>query len=398
MGGGREGVHLEIRSDAGERFAVFRPRGARHRIVNVDRAVDVSEDFEDEHGGVSLLATAGIEAEDAKATMRISSADLLTTSERDDLIHRLAHLNQKELWVSAETLRSAQRRLDDEASAASSTAEDVKVIEQIELRHNEHERLRATAERIRRAAFILAGFAGLAVVPAAVQFGALATLPLVAVATVAVTVSVWSWRRVIRSAREEEIALTEFGAQSYLGFHIQRVNGLLSSDQARRQLMKAAEHQREALRRWQVIAGDVDLDWVMSNRTEIDAAARIRSAVFGGDRVTEPAEAEKAAGLAHTVVSRLATLRTMGPADEQFAALFDEPFADLDEALVPALLELLIRSSEHQQIVLLTNDPTVMSWARLEAMTGALSIVEPSPEPSDSSAVTLYDPTIMRRR
>jgi hypothetical protein len=42
------------------------------------------------------------------------------------------------------------------------------------------------------------------------------------------------------------------------------------------------------------------------------------------------------------------------------------------------MLELLIRSSEHQQIVLLTDDETVAAWAKLEAMTGALSLVEPA--------------------
>ena len=99
---------------------------------------------------------------------------------------------------------------------------------------------------------------------------------------------------------------------------------------------------------------------------------------------------------AHSAVGLLAF-------DERVAA-FDQMLADaqvtpdLEPAIVPPLLELLIRSSEHQQIVLLTEDPTIASWARLEAMTGNMSLVEPSPEPSTSSEVALWDPSVVHLR
>jgi hypothetical protein len=41
LGTGRSGVHLEILSDSGKRFAIFRPVGARHRVVDVDAARDL---------------------------------------------------------------------------------------------------------------------------------------------------------------------------------------------------------------------------------------------------------------------------------------------------------------------------------------------------------------------
>ena len=46
----------------------------------------------------------------------------------------------------------------------------------------------------------------------------------------------------------------------------------------------------------------------------------------------------------------------------------------------PPLLELLGRSSGNPQIIFLTEDEDVASWARLEALTGELAIVEPTPE------------------
>ena len=47
------------------------------------------------------------------------------------------------------------------------------------------------------------------------------------------------------------------GAQSYLGFHLQRVNGLLASDQHRKRLMRAAEEHRESVAAWRALVGDV---------------------------------------------------------------------------------------------------------------------------------------------
>ena len=46
----------------------------------------------------------------------------------------------------------------------------------------------------------------------------------------------------------------------------------------------------------------------------------------------------------------------------------------------PAVLELLTHAAESVQVIYLTNDEDVASWARLEALTGALSIIEPTTE------------------
>ena len=47
------------------------------------------------------------------------------------------------------------------------------------------------------------------------------------------------------------------------------------------------------------------------------------------------------------------------------------------------LLELLGRSAGEPQIVFLTEDEDVASWARLEALTGEVSVIEPAPEQDD---------------
>ena len=43
----RAGVHAEVMADNGNRFAIFRPYGARARVIDVEAAADVSARFAD---------------------------------------------------------------------------------------------------------------------------------------------------------------------------------------------------------------------------------------------------------------------------------------------------------------------------------------------------------------
>ncbi len=380
LGAGRDGVHVELVSDSGGRFAIFRPRQAAHRVIDVDGAADVTAEFSDPDGRIDLLGRANLDTRSAREVMRFGQVDLVTTHERDRLVQQLAQVNQNELWVAAEALRLAQRRLDEEAAAVGSTAEDAEVIERIEERHAAFEASQAQLEKFRKYTFIISALAAIGVVPAVLTLGLIAAGPLMLIAAASTLVSIVMWRKNERAHAAEEEALAAAGAQSYLGFHLQRVNGLLSSDQARKRLMQASEEHREALKRWQVIAGDVELSWTLAHRSDIAAAVRLRQDVVSLGMVStgaETAEGDRAAALAHAVVNRLNQLRTLGPGGESFPALLDEPFAAVEESLRPSLVELLVRSSQHQQIVLFTESEAICQWARLEAMTGAIGLVEP---------------------
>jgi ABC-type nitrate/sulfonate/bicarbonate transport system ATPase subunit len=144
--------------------------------------------------------------------------------------------------------------------------------------------------------------------------------------------------------------------------------------------MRASEEHREAQRRWNVIAGNVDVDWAISNRGDISSAVQLRNDVIAGTgaRGSGNDERDQVANLAHTIVSRLAVLRKFGVGSESFPALLDEPFSGLDSQVSPALLELLVRSSAHQQIIVFTNNDAICEWARVERMTGAVSLIEPT--------------------
>ena len=61
----RPGVHAEVVADNGGHFAIFRPRGARPLVVDVDASADVSARFTDAEGEIDLLSVAGMTARDA---------------------------------------------------------------------------------------------------------------------------------------------------------------------------------------------------------------------------------------------------------------------------------------------------------------------------------------------
>ncbi len=378
LGNSRSGIHLELVAGNGNRFAVFRPSGAPHRVIDVDHRTDVTQQFSDATGSIDLLSRAGLDVRTARKVMRFGSQDLAETTERGAYIQQLARIEQNELWSAAEALVIADRRMEEEADAVGSSVEDAEVIERIEHHHEQFERTQVDNEKVRRMTFLAAGFAALLAVPAAALIGTFAVIPLGLIALAAVAVSIVYWQRMEKARSAEEAALADAGAQSYLGFHLQRVNSLLGSDQGRQRLIRAAEEHRQAAQRWHALAGEVDVNWAVANRAEITGAARLRADVQPFLTPEDPSSGDQTAAAAHAVLGRLEQLRSLGPGWESFPALLDEPFQGLDSGTLPAMLELLVRSSEHQQIILLSESATVSEWARVEAMTGAIGVIEPS--------------------
>jgi hypothetical protein len=384
LGSSRSGVHAELVQDDGRHLAVFRPEGGRHRVVDIDAATDVSHEFTTTDGRIDLLDRNGIDRRRARRAMRFSSADLSSGSHGATLIRQLADADQTALWTAAEELQAADDRFQRVAEEVGSAPEDAEVVDRIERRHNHFEAAQERQERSRRSTFVISALNVTLAVPAGllVPWSAFA---FVGLATISVLVSVLFRIRVSRAAKAEEEALADAGAQSYLGFQIQRVNGLLSSDQHRRALMSAAEDHRRATAAWHDLAGEAPVDWAVDHREEIVATARVRRDVtaLGTLSSTAPSvDTDRTADLAHVLVARMAELRRFGASGESFPLILDDPFADLERAAKPALLELLGRS-DGPQLIFLTDDEDVASWARLEALTGALTIVEPQPEHSD---------------
>jgi hypothetical protein len=381
----RSGVHLEMVSDAGSRFAIFRPEGARHRVVDIDSARDVTAQFRSPDGSIDLLTRAGMDLAEAKRRMRLTPSDLTTNSGSDQLVAVLAHVDQGRLWELADKVRDRERRLNDAAEEAGSAPEDAEVMATIEERHTAFEAAQARHERVRSVTLYGSFLSIVAAIPAAMFTTAFVVVPFIAAAVAAAVVSVIFYRQLEAARDAEKEALDAAGAPSYLTFHLQRVNGLLSSDHSRQQLMKASEEHRAALAQWELIAGDATVEFAFDHRAEIRTAARETDSRLGvvvpKERTTMVASTDD---LAEAILTQLGRARRLGPGGESFPVILDDPLANLDEGQTADLLSLAAKASRHQQIIYLTDDETVASWGRAEAVTGELSVIEPSGDEGDT--------------
>lgn len=381
LGSTRSGVHAELVTDDGRHLAVFRPEGARHRVVDIEAAKDVSGEFTTPDGRIDLLHHHGVELRQARRKMRFTASDLSTGSKGAALIRRLADADQARLWTAAEALQHTDEELQRVSEEVGSAPEDAEVVDRIEQRHMQLEAAQDRQERHRRTTFLASLIATVLAIPALVVSTSLA-FPLLGIAAIAVAASVFFRAGVKRAAKAEDEALAAAGAQSYLGFQIQRVNGLLSSDAHRKALMQAAQANREAVAAWRELAGEISADWALEHREEIIATARVRRDVQTLSALSSAPlpDDDATSDLARVLVTHLAELRHLGIGGEGFPLVLDDPLVELDPRAKPALLELLGQTAGSPQLVFLTEDDDVASWARLEALTGALSIIEPQPE------------------
>jgi hypothetical protein len=386
LSGNRPGVHVEIEDGKGRHLAVFRPEGARHRIVDVDSAKDVSEEHEQSDGRLDLIGRLGLDTKTARRAMRLTPSDMSAASHTDESVGILAAADQTRLWTAADALRRSDDNLTSEAEAVGSGPEDAEIIDKIEERHLRFERSVEHHEKVRFYAVYVGGISMIGAIPASIRFGLLG-IPFLLAAVITTLVAFAFRRRMENAQRLEEAALAEAGAQSYLGFHLQRVNGLLDNDQSRKRIMSAAGDRRQAMQAWQMVAGEIPVDWAIAHREEIQAASRLRRDVdaLGSLSTTAPTIAKNVtAELAHVLVTRMSELRSVGRAGESLPLILDDPFQQVDPSVKPLLLELLSSGAGSPQIIFLTEDEDVASWARLEALTGDVSIVEPAPVHDDT--------------
>jgi hypothetical protein len=384
FGAARSGVHAEIVQDDGRHIALFRPEGGRHRIIDVGSATDVSSEYADAAGRLDLLVRDGLDVRSARAKMRFAAGDLTSRTQGAEQTRRLADCHQDQLWEAAEAVQKSDDDLQRTAEALGSSAEDADVVDRIEQEHRKLEIAEARHESFRRKSLVVAVAATVLAIPTLLVKPSV-VFPFLALASISVLVSMLFRARVGRATRAVDAALAEVGAQTYLGFQIQRVDGLLSSEQHRRQLSGSAGSHREAVARWHALVGDVPVEWALERKEEIIASARLRRDVttMGLMSSTAPElDDEQTTDLAHGLVARLAELRHLGARGESFPLVLDDPFRELSATMKPALLELLGHAAGSPQLIFLTEDEDVASWARLEALTGALSIVEPQPEPA----------------
>lgn len=386
LAGSRPGTHIEVLTDSGRRLGILHPpHGGRDRVVELETHEDVTNEFANDDGDVDVLAPFGFDLVSAKRRCRMASKDMVTEAAADGAVAQLAAADQDRLWAAAEDLRETDARLKAEVAAAGGDPEDAPLVEEVERRHEAFEAAQERLEYVRHHGIFVGGACVVGAVPT-VALHHWASVPLLAVAIVTTLVSIRFRRRMEKARKAERVALERAGAETYLAFRLQRMNTMFDGGADRSRLAHAVGAHRDALTRWQHVAGDLSVELAFDLRDRVVAASR-RLAEAGGGLAAATAAAAEPAELAQAMIVRMSDLRHAGTGGESLPLILDEPLDGVPPSVKQWMLELIGRSAGSPQVVYLTNDIDVANWARMEAMTGELSILEPEPS---QDTVDLY--------
>ena len=383
-----------MQTDDGRRFTVFRPPEATHRVIDIATGADVSDEFRSPSAIIDLLHPHGLDVATARRWMRIGPNDLATTTRSQQLISRLADIDQSDLWSAAARVRGAEQRLNDEAHR-DDPHEDGELVEQIEGSQQTLEHAVERAETSRRLAMQVGAvclFAAVLIMWLGDNFKmALITLAI----AVAVILAAFYFRRRsdIATAHLQE-ALKKAGADptsastspASTPTSPARRTGASGPPRAtmpatpRRGGMPSpatSPSMGAAAPRGHHGRGPDAPRPGRRRRPLPRRRRRPRRRHRGPAPRHQPRRRRDGRAGRRAVLHRLTRVRRMGTGEESFPLLLDEPFATLDPATNPALLELLLEHAGNPQVILLTNDEDVVAWARLESITGALDLIGP---------------------
>ena len=387
LAGARPGVHLELRS-RGRDLTVFRPAGGRHRVIDTESVSDVTEEFLGNDGTIDLFASVGVDRTLARNTIRLTRDDLALRGAADEFVARLASADQGELWEAARNLKTANEVLEQVSSDAGTSSTDVALVDAVEQKHAALVDATESYERIRLISLTIAdigAIAGLYVLFAQEGNG----LPFFVLALLGVALGVFYRRNVKLAKVAEREVLTAAGADDYAAFHLERVSALLDSDNERRKFMATVGEHRHAVQRWEAVAGDVSLTFALEHQTKIRAAADLQRGVGSMQFLSEDTpmvSPDVTAELAQALLNRIEAVRALTGSAETLPLIVDDPFSGLEPTMKPMLLEMLSTSAGSPQLIVLTADEDVTSWARVEALTGELAVVEPTLQATPTSA------------
>ncbi len=391
LAGNRAGLHLDLVDDVGRRVGIVRPPdGAPDRIIEMDTGEDVAQEFgaappkAGQAARVDVLRVLGLTVEQARRLCRLTAPELAVAHRADALVATLAALDPVRLWAAAERVAAAAEALETAAREANTATEDAPLVEELERRHAAFDAAQRRTGGTRHDAIFIAGACAPAAGIALALHSRVGALGFVAVAAITACVSVVFRRRAEAARRAELAALAELGAASYLGFQVQRMECLVGRRQVLARVAAASDEHRMALRAWQALAGDLDAEWVLAHRDAVTAMAdHVRA---GGTHALGPAQDVDPLKLAQWLVARFASAREVGATLESMPLFLDDPLVGLDPAVKVWALGLVSRFAGSPQVIYLTADRDVVAWARVEAIGGAMSVLDPAPEGASESA------------
>ena len=294
LGGSRTGVHLELRDATGRHLAVFRPKGERHRVIDVTTAEDVSHEFVGPGGQIDLLSRSGLDANTARAHLILGPRDFATVDPIGERITLLAAVDQRQLWAAADRVTGAVDGPEPAPFAFGSepTPESPRSSRRSRTLHDEFEAAVREGEPDPQAHLPRRSDDRAARGARCVDRASAVTSPVARDGRVDGSVGRRATSHHERERAEQE-ALSEAGAQSYLGFHLERVNTMLSTVETKKRASSAAGDGRRAGEAWHELAGDISPEWALAHREEIVAAALLQrgaSPLNGTEETYTPVE------------------------------------------------------------------------------------------------------------
>ena len=98
--------------------------------------------------------------------------------------------------------------------------------------------------------------------------------------------------------------------------------------------------------------------------------------------------------LAQWLVGKFAAARRAGGTGESLPLVLDDPLVGLDAAHKQWALGTIGRLAGSPQVIYLTADRDVVAWARIEAIGGELSVINPTPGRADVGQGTGPPPAV----
>ncbi|MCC6437552.1 MAG: hypothetical protein IT196_21160, partial [Acidimicrobiales bacterium] len=346
LGEGRPGLHLELVDHERHNLAVFRPRGGRPRVIDIDAATDVTAQYRSPEGGVDILGRMGLDPDSVARLIRIGARqldrlpDTGTDNHRD--ARRLAGVDQALLWPAAERLDRADVALTRARQAVPGcSVADVDAFDRVVAEHDAAEDTVARHRPIQRLGWSMATIClllGVALLVFDQQVGdnAFTGQLLAGLGLLAALVTGYDARSVRAARRAERDAVRSAGAETFdeLATRV----GPLAEPGLRRDLVRATEEHTVAEVAWQRLAGAVSPVWALRHRVAIEALAAQRSQLHRVGAEHLVSDDSTVADSARLLVDRVIELQEVGTSREQLPLLLDEPFAGCAPSDVQRLL------------------------------------------------------------
>lgn len=359
IGPGRSGLCVDVTMADGSRIDVVRPLDEAAFAFDENSGHDRSDDFRHgERGPIDPLGSLGLERHRHRSFVRLGRRELQHARNDRERYDVLAAMAPGELWPAAEAVVALDRRLRDAAAGERRSAATARLLAaDVEDAHEELERL-IDNESLSDSELITT-------VVALVALGVGATIATalpVALPFFGAGAGLIAWRRhqrwaIERARHAERVALARSGASSYLDHQLRRVDGLTGTPHERASTLDLIEQQRRANDKWSILLGDDHLDvspqWAVEHRSSIEAH-RVQ-------RVDLHHEPSLGAGDPAAIVRHLDRVeREVG---EALPLVLDDPFSDLDDFDLTAVLTLLDDVRARTQVVVMTDDPRIVGWA-----------------------------------